>query len=568
LVELAGEGPLVDGSGQLSSALLRLALDNLADSVTIHDARGKLIYVNQATARLMGGQSVDEIIASPPGSWTKRFAMYREDGRPVELEELPGRRVFSGETPEPLLVRRVDREDGNSRWIRIKAAPLRDASGQVAAAVNVSEDVSDVKEAELAQQLLAEAGGALAASLDYEQTLQQVARLAVPALADWCGVELVSPSGDLEQVAIAHVDPGKVELGRELRERYPADPDAEGGTNGVLRTGQAQLVQEIPDELLVAAAQDQRHLELLRAIGMRSVLVLPLRFGHQSIGTMSFVLQDRRFSEADVALAEELARRAVVAIENSRLYTERARIATTLQQGLLPPTIEAPPGWETAVLFRAAGPANEVGGDFYDMVRLDHGWVGFVGDVTGKGATAAAITARARYTMISVAQLTGAAGRALEQLNLALVDFGGQPFCTVASVQILGDGDGGEGQVEVISAGHPLPYVIGQDGVVSAGKTGPLLGFDRDSTWSPTGVSVDPGEAIVLYSDGVTDTVGPGRERFGDKRLQQLLGEVAGDTAAQLIERLDRELLDYQDADQTDDIAVLVLRRRADSCAE
>lgn len=559
MVESAGEGPLVDGSGQLSSALLRLALDNLADSVTIHDGSGKLMYVNEATARLMGEQSVDEIIASPPGSWTERFTMYREDGRPVELAELPGRRVFSGETPEPLLVRRVDTEDGNSRWIRIKAGPLRDESGRVAAAVNVSVDVTDVEEAELAQQLLADAGQALAASLDYQRTLQQVAMLAVPDLADWCGVDLVSPSGDLEQVAIAHVDPAKVALGRELRESYPTDPDAEGGTHGVLRTGQAQLVQEIPEELLVEAAQDERHLELLRAIGLRSVLILPLRFGNQTIGTMSFVLQDRRFSDAGVALAEELARRAVVAIENSRLYTERARIAKTLQEGLLPPTIEAPPGWETAVLFRAAGSANEVGGDFYDMVRLERGWIGFVGDVTGKGAPAAAITARARYTMISVAQLTGAAGRALEQLNLALVDFGGLPFCTVASVQLLGDP--GDGHVEVISAGHPLPYVVGRNGAVSAGQTGPLLGFDRGSTWSPRGVSLEPGEAIVLYSDGVTDTVGPDRERFGDKRLQDLLGAQADDSAAQLVERLDRELLDFQDTDQTDDIAVLVLRR-------
>jgi PAS domain S-box-containing protein len=559
LDESAGEGPWAEESGQLSSALLRLALDNLADSVTIHDARGKLIYVNEATARLMGGQSVDEIVASPPGAWTERYAMYREDGRRVALEELPGRRVFSDVAPEPLLVRRVDREDGNSRWIRIKAAPLRDKSGQVTAAVNVSEDVTDVKEAQLAQQLLAEAGKALAASLDYQQTLQQVARLAVPDLADWCGVDLVSPSGDLEQVAIAHVDPAKVELARELRERYPADPDSEGGANGVLRTGQTQLVQEIPDDLLVAAAKDERHLELLRAIGLRSVLILPLRFGDQTIGTMSFVLQARRFSDADVALAEELARRAVVAIENSRLYTERTRIAKTLQEGLLPPTVEAPPGWETAVLFRAAGSANEVGGDFYDMVRLDDGWVGFVGDVTGKGAPAAAITARARYTMISVAQLTGVAGHALQQLNLALVQFGGLPFCTVACVQLRGDSAGGE--VEITSAGHPLPYVVSRSGVVSAGNTGPLLGFDRDSAWSPRTVSLEPGEAIVLYSDGVTDTVGPGRERFGDKRLQHLLGEQVDDSAAQLVERLDRELLDFQETDQTDDIAVLVLRR-------
>jgi serine phosphatase RsbU (regulator of sigma subunit) len=484
--------------------------------------------------------------------------MYNEHGRPVKLEELPGRRVFSGELPGALLVRSVDNDDGTARWIRIKAAPLHDAEGNVAAAVNVSEDVTDVKEAALAQQLLAEAGEALAASLDYEQTLQQVASLAVPELADWCGVDLVAPTGEIEHVAIAHADPAKVALGIELRETYPTDPDSEGGANAVLKTGKSQLVQEIPDELLVEAAQDERHLELLRAIGLHSVLIVPLRFGKDVLGTMSFVLEDRRFSEGDTAVAEELARRAVVAIQNSRLYTERTQIAKTLQEGLLPPTVEAPDGWETAVLFRAAGSANEVGGDFYDLVRLSDGWVGFVGDVTGKGAPAAAITARARYTMISVAQLTGQATRALEHLNAALVEFGGLPFCTMVCVQMVD-----EGRLEILSAGHPLPYVVGGDGVVSAGKTGPLLGFDPSATWTRHSVRVEPGEAIVLYSDGVTDTVGPGRERFGAERLERLLSENPDASATRLVEQLDRELLAFQESDQTDDIAVLVLRRAA-----
>jgi PAS domain S-box-containing protein len=553
------QAPLVDASGQLSSALLRLALDNLADSVTIHDARGKLLYVNEATARLMGGQSVEQILAAPPGAWTERFKMYHEDGRPVDLAELPGRRVFQGEMPEALLIRRVDEDGGDSRWIRIKAAPLHDDDGNVAAAVNVSEDVTDVKEAELAQRLLAEAGAALATSLDYEQTLQQVARLAVPDLADWCGVDLVTASGEIEPVAIAHVDPAKVALGRELRESYPTDPHSEGGVAEVLRSGRPELIQEISDEMLVAAAEDERHLELLRAIGLRSVLIVPLRFGREVLGAMSFVLQDRRFSDAAVSLAEELARRAVVAIENSRLYTERARIAQTLQEGLLPPTVEAPPGWEAAALFRAAGTANEVGGDFYDVVRLDDGWVGFVGDVTGKGAPAAAITAMARYTMISVAQLTGQAAAAIERLNLSLVEFGGLSFCTLAAAAL--PGAPGDGRVEVVSAGHPLPYAIRREGVARLGETGPLLGFDPAATWPSHVVELEPGESIVLYSDGVTDTVGRDGERFGERRLEELLAEGSRDGAAELVNRLDRGLLEFQGADQRDDVAVLVLRR-------
>jgi PAS domain S-box-containing protein len=548
-------------AAQLDAALLRHALDNLADAVTIHDARGKLLYVNQATGTLMGGMSVDEILASDPGAWTKRFAMYHEDGRAVELAELPGRRVFGGETPDPLLVRRIDKQDGRARWIRIKAVPLHDSHGKVTAAANVSEDVSDVKEAELAQRLLAEAGAALAASLDYEQTLQQVAQLAVPELADWCGVDLVSPAGDIEPVAIAHADSEKVALGRQLRERYPTDPDVEGGVGTVLRTAEAELIEEIPDEMLVAAARDEEHLRILRELGLRSVLIVPLRFGERVIGTMSFVLsdQDRRFSEAEVALAHELARRAMLAIENARLYTERSRIAKTLQEGLLPSTLEAPPGWETAVLFRAAGTANEVGGDFYDVVRLEDGWIGFVGDVTGKGAPAAAITARARYTMISVAQLTGQATAALERVNVALVELGGLPFCTVACAQLHGDPR--EGRVEIISAGHPLPYLVGDDGAERAGHSGPLLGFDRRASWTSTPVTVAPGEAIVLFSDGVTDTIGQGRERFGEERLRQTLTAGAGVSAAELVERLDSRLLEFQDSEQRDDIAVLVMRR-------
>jgi serine phosphatase RsbU (regulator of sigma subunit) len=241
-----------------------------------------------------------------------------------------------------------------------------------------------------------------------------------------------------------------------------------------------------------------------------------------------------------------------VAIENSRLYSERAHIAKTLQDGLLPPTLEPPPGWEVAVLFRAAGSANEVGGDFYDVVRLDDGWISFIGDVTGKGAPAAAITARARYTMISVAQLTGDAGSALERVNLALTELGGLPFCTVACVQFRGAPD----TLEIISAGHPLPYVLGSDGVAPVGRPGPLLGFDPDMSWSTQSVEIEPGESIVLYSDGVTDAVGKNRESFGEERLRRLLHDAREESAQDLIERLDRALLGFQGSEQRDDVAV------------
>ena len=537
---------------------MRLAVDNLADAVTINDATGNLLYANEATARMMG-MTLDEVLSAAPGAWTEHFAMYDENGRELPLEELPGRRVFFGETPDPLLVRSVARADGSWQWVRIKASPLLDSEGRVTAAVNVSEEVTEVKEAELGQRLLAEAGATLAASLDYEKTLQDVARLAVPGFADWCGVELVGPDGGLDQVAVAHVDPEKVALGRRMRERYPPDLEAENGLGTVLN-GETVFWPEIPDELLVESAQDEEHLELLRAVGLRSVLMTPLRSGDQVIGAMSFVLGDRTFSAADLRLAEELAARAVTAIENSRLYTERERIARTLQEGLLPPTLEAPPGWETAVLFRAAGSANEVGGDFYDIIQLGDSWLAFVGDVAGKGARAAALTARARYTMISVAQLTGRADAAVDRVNDAFLDMDGSSLCTLAALRLPAAELGG--QVEILSAGHPLPYLVSEDGgATPLGTTGPLLGFVRSPRWPRAVAEVAPGEAVVLFSDGVLDTINDERRLFGEHRLVDVLRSGPVKSAAELVERLDRALLDFQGSEQRDDVAVLVLRR-------
>lgn len=537
-----------------------MALDNLADSVTIHDAEGRIIYANEATARMMG-MTLEEVFAGAPAGWTDRFTLYDEQGHELALSELPGRRVFSGESPEALLVRSVDRRDGTWQWVRIKATPLLDEEGRVAAAVNVSEEVTEVKESELAQRLLADAGATLGTSLDYWSTLQEVARLAVPTFADWCGVDLLTPDGELEQVAVAHVDPEKVALGRRLRERYPPDLDAETGLGPVLRHGRTEFFQEIPDALLAEIAQDAEHLELLRSVGLRSVLIVPLRFGDRTIGAMSFVLRDRSFTPADVVLAEELSARAVTAIENSRLYTERAGIARTLAEGLLPPTLEAPPGWETAVLFRAAGSANEVGGDFYDIIQLGDAWLAFVGDVAGKGARAAALTARVRYTMISVAQLTGRPDTALDRVNDALLDMDGSPLCTLAAVRLAGIEP--TGTVEVRSAGHPLPYLVSPEGIVAPlGATGPLLGFVSDPGWPTVEAEVAPGEAIVLFSDGVVDTMSEDRSHFGEHRLREVLSERPVQSAGELVERLDRRLLDFQGSEQRDDVAVLVLRRQ------
>ena len=179
------------------------------------------------------------------------------------------------------------------------------------------------REGDPGASFLAEASRVLASSLDYERTLRNVAELAVPQVADWCAVDLVE-DGAIRRVAVEHPDPEKVRLVRRLQERYPADPDAAVGVPHVIRTGASELAAEIPDDLLVSAARDAEHLRLLRELGLRSYVVAPLVARDGVLGAITFVLAEsgRSYGAADLALVEDLARRAATAIENARLVRE------------------------------------------------------------------------------------------------------------------------------------------------------------------------------------------------------------------------------------------------------
>ncbi|MBI4498822.1 MAG: GAF domain-containing protein [Chloroflexi bacterium] len=192
-------------------------------------------------------------------------------------------------------------------------------------------------EVEAARQRLAflvEAGTILAASLDYETTLAQVTNLVVPRLADWCVVYVIEADGQVHPLAVAHMDPTKVQWARELQQRYPYDPSEQTGLPRVLRTGQPELYSEIPDALLESIARDAEHLAILRAVGLRSAMIVPLRAWGRTLGAITFASTQpgRRYGPTDLALAEELADRAAVAVDNARLYHETQRLNAELEQ--------------------------------------------------------------------------------------------------------------------------------------------------------------------------------------------------------------------------------------------
>ncbi len=231
--------------------------------------------------------------------------------------DLPGQRLLAGEENPSLLTRSVVRGTGRVYWLLTKATRLDDGG---ALAVNIIEDVTEAKTAERRQRFLAEAGELLVSSRDYEQTLQHVAVLVVPTLADWCAIDLVDQAGDLQRVALVHHDPDKKRRADELHQRYPPRLGTDQGLAAVLLDGRSLLVGEVTDEMLAASARDPEHGRLLGELGMRSAMLVALRAHGDTIGVLSLVNSDshRTFDETDLAFAEEVARRAALAVDNAR----------------------------------------------------------------------------------------------------------------------------------------------------------------------------------------------------------------------------------------------------------
>jgi serine phosphatase RsbU (regulator of sigma subunit) len=470
--------------------------------------------------------------------------------------------VRAGEDAGELLVRNIVRATGEERWLINKATPVFDDRGVLSLVVNVIEDVTDVKRAELRQRVLAQAGAALSSSLEYEGTLHQVAQLAVPGLADWCGVNMPDRYGLLRQVAVAVSDPDKAVIADRYGERYPGRMSDPGGAAEVIRSGQAQMVTDIPDALLVEAAQDNDHLAMLRELGMRAVILVPLTSAGRTIGALSLVMAEsgRTFDDDDMDLARELGRRAALAVENARLYSERSEIAATLQRSLLPPDLPEMPGWSAATLYRAAGEQNEVGGDFYDAFAVPGGWMVLVGDVAGRGAEAAALTSLARYTLRTAGQILGDPVAAFERLNVTLRERPDLSMVSVCCVVLRDEAPGA--RAEVVCAGHPPLYHLDRQGTPRpVGNHAPFLGAFDDSEWSSAEVELSGADQLVLYTDGVIDTIGE-TERFGERRLSSALA--GAPEPGEVVRRIDDALTAFAAGEeQQDDTAVLVVRRDA-----
>ena len=541
-------------------AQLTAALSNLAEAVVVQDDNRRLLYANDAAAETLGYASAEVLLTTPREQLVGEADYFTEDGAPLTEDQYPTTRVLRGEDPGPVTIRIVKRSTGEERWRVTKARGVNDSRGRPRLVVSVIEDITERKRSELAQRVLSRTGEVLASSLDYEQTLKEVAGLAVPELADWCGVSMPDRQGIIRQVAVVHSDPAKVELARDLGRRYPSHISDEGGSAQVLRDGQSQLIPEIPDEMLEQAVDDPEQLELIRGLGMRSAVTAPMVAATgPPTGVISFVNAEsgRVFTEADLELLEEIGRRAGIAIENARLYEERSTIARTLQRALLPPALPEIPGYALATLYRPAGRENWVGGDFYDAYAVQGGWMVVVGDVAGRGAPAASLTAYSRHVLRTAAQLHPDPLDAIPFLNRQLYDRPGPALCTLCCVLL--EEEGADAKATVVCAGHPLPFAIrGPGSPEPVGRFGTMLGAWAEADFPRTTTRLGAGELLVLYTDGVTDAAGTD-ERFGERRLQALLADAREPDEA--LRRIEDGLVEFEHGEQADDTCALAIAR-------
>jgi len=265
----------------------------------------------------------------------------------------------------------------------------------------------------------------------------------------------------------------------------------------------------------------------------------------------------RVFTEADLKLCTEIGRRAGLAVENARLYSERSTIARTLQRALLPPALPEIPGFALATLYRPAGRENWVGGDFYDAFAVKGGWMVVVGDVAGRGAPAASLTAYSRHVLRTAAQLHDDPLDGVRFLNQQLYDRPGPALCTLCCVYLRERG--AQAEATVICAGHPLPLAIRADGTPEpVGSWGTMLGAWTTAEFPRTTTTLAEGEQLVLYTDGVTDTIGEDG-RFGEDRLRSAL--VNAREPDEALRRIEDGLVEFERGEQADDTCALAIAR-------
>jgi serine phosphatase RsbU (regulator of sigma subunit) len=411
-------------------------------------------------------------------------------------------------------------------------------------------------------QVLAEIAAVSDAAGSLEETFDAICDILVPDVADFCTIDVIE-AGRPRRAALRVAPGADANVERGLAEREPSlpEPMVDGEDEAALRP---RFFERMSDQDLRGISHNDNDFEFLRGIGVRSAVTVALQARRQVKGalTLGVAWSGRRYRREDAHFAWVLSGRVALALDNSGLFADleraegaRAEIAETLQHGLLPPPLPHIPGWSLAAMYTPAGSENEVGGDFYDAFRVVGGWMLVIGDVTGRGARAASITALARYTLRTAVELTDDPLVALRALNRALLARHDTSLCSIAALTLSEDP---AEPVRLAVAGHPPPLLVDGAEVSEAVGADAVLGAFSDVEWEIRESAVEPGQQLVLITDGIIEASGVGG-RFGEERLWAELA--AAGNPAHTVQRLEAALRSFTDGKLDDDVAILAISR-------
>jgi serine phosphatase RsbU (regulator of sigma subunit) len=527
---------------------------------------------------------LEELYGLEPGGFDGTFDAYVALLHPDDVASTLATVAEAVEAKSSYVVEhRVVWPDGSVRWLQGKGRVTLGESGDVTGTIGCTADVTDqmllvfeqdhshtvaVAAAESERvsrerlQFLGEINDALARSYDEQAVMENVTHATVPRLGDWCAIYLLPESGgSIPDMAVAHADPAMAARAKELLQGVPYDPDAVAGISAVIRSGVSEFTPEIDEPTHDEATDDGP--DLARALDLRSLLVVPLTKRGRVLGAMQVAnsRSSRAYTADDLALAEAVAVRIASTVTNIRLTRRHRSIAVTLQASLLPASLPEIPGLETAVRYWAAGEGTQVGGDFYDVFELDEGWAVVIGDVCGTGPEAASLTGLVRHTIRALAWQNATPDEVLLQVNKAVMKSDRRTFCTALFATLTKTASGF--RFEMASAGHPLPIIhrAGSGQTETVGAPGTLLGAFDEPRSLVVSADLAPGDAIVLYTDGITDVRPP--HGLSTEDLEVIVERAASTaaSAADVVKRLGREISDILPiTERNDDIAILALK--------
>jgi PAS domain S-box-containing protein len=525
------------------------------DAVLSKDLDGLVTSWNPAASRLYGygpeeaiGRHISFLV--PPD---------HKDEEKVILE-----RVKRGERLDTYETERL-RKDGTRISVSLTVSPIRSPMRGLIGASVVARDITAEVRRRRAQEFLVAASRLIDSSLDPIETARTIVSTAVPELAELCLIDFRRADGWLGDSVVAGANPEMARRLEQIRHDRPLDPAGEHPVAQVLRLKQPMIWRDLKaPEVVDKVSQGADHLQLMRDAGYNSAAVVPLGARGRTIGALSFLHAhgDLRYDQGDLDFLAELGERAGLALDNARLYQERDRVAKNLQRGLRPPHPAHVEGLEVSVVFEAAGEGIEVGGDLYDVIPTEDGcWI-LVGDVAGKGSTAAGVSVAVRHSVRGLTREIDEPDEVLRRVNdLLLTGESLNDFATAMLARLRRQGDGWS--VVLASAGHPAAVLTTQAGPQMLGG-GSVLGAWREANVERHERSLAAAETFALCTDGWLE-VGPVNSHQGPESFAEMTQALAGLELDEVTERLRADAVGRGSGRLRDDLVVLAVRPRATS---